>query len=172
MQVQTLETLPPLMQPTIRLFLSTGSCDLRRPLYNTARHAQGTPWNWSVSRSATSPLERRSLRMSGVTASLISQPRVASQSASLLCRGLQQTVPWSDLGDRGYIEIGKTAHAPPPRDLSWKVHMEITMIRLIAVGFALAVATSAQAMSPAPLHQPDGMITHVRSNCGAGMRLE
>ena len=32
------------------------------------------------------------------------------------------------------------------------------MIRLIAVIFALAVATSAQAMSiPAPLHQPDGM---------------
>ena len=37
------------------------------------------------------------------------------------------------------------------------------MIRLIAVAatFALAVATSAQAMSPAPLHQPDGMITQV-----------
>ena len=27
------------------------------------------------------------------------------------------------------------------------------MIRLIAVAFALVVATSAQAMSPAPLHQ-------------------
>ena len=36
------------------------------------------------------------------------------------------------------------------------------MIRLIAVVFALAVATSAQAMSPAPLHQPDGMITQIR----------
>ena len=36
------------------------------------------------------------------------------------------------------------------------------MIRLIAVAFALAVATSAQAMSPAPLHQLDaGMITQV-----------
>lgn len=32
------------------------------------------------------------------------------------------------------------------------------MIRLIAVVFALAVATSAQAMSPTPLHQPDGMM--------------
>ena len=42
------------------------------------------------------------------------------------------------------------------------------MIRLIAVAFALAVATSAQAMSPAPLHQPDGMITQVRQACGAG----
>ena len=43
------------------------------------------------------------------------------------------------------------------------------MIRLIAVAFALAVATSAQAMSPAPLHQPDaGMITQVREACGAG----
>ena len=43
-----------------------------------------------------------------------------------------------------------------------------TMIRLIAfAAFALAVATSAQAMSPAPLHQPDGMITQVREACGA-----
>jgi putative N-acetylmannosamine-6-phosphate epimerase len=42
------------------------------------------------------------------------------------------------------------------------------MIRLIAVAFALAVVTSAQAMSPAPLHQPDGMITQVREACGAG----
>ena len=45
------------------------------------------------------------------------------------------------------------------------------MIRLIAIAaFALAAATSAQAMSPAPLHQADGMITHVRQNCGAGMK--
>ena len=36
------------------------------------------------------------------------------------------------------------------------------MIRLIAVAFALTFATSAQAMSPVPLHQPDGMITQVR----------
>ena len=35
------------------------------------------------------------------------------------------------------------------------------MIRLIAVAFALTFATSAQAMSPAPLHQPDGMTTRV-----------
>jgi len=34
------------------------------------------------------------------------------------------------------------------------------MIKLIALAaFALAVATSAQAMSPAPLHQPDGVTT-------------
>ena len=43
------------------------------------------------------------------------------------------------------------------------------MIRLIAfAAFALAVATSAQAMSPVPLHQSDGMITQVREACGAG----
>jgi hypothetical protein len=42
------------------------------------------------------------------------------------------------------------------------------MIRLIAVAFALAVATSAQAMPVAPLHQSDGMITQVREACGAG----
>ena len=37
------------------------------------------------------------------------------------------------------------------------------MIRLtISVAFALAVATSAEAMSLAPLHQPDAMITQIR----------
>jgi hypothetical protein len=41
------------------------------------------------------------------------------------------------------------------------------MIRLlIGVAFALAVTTSAEAMSPAPLHQSDGMITQVI--CGPG----
>ena len=45
------------------------------------------------------------------------------------------------------------------------------MIRFIAVAFALAVATSAQAMSPAPLHQADGMITQVREACGAGIHM-
>jgi hypothetical protein len=43
------------------------------------------------------------------------------------------------------------------------------MIRLIAVAaFALAVATSAQAMSPSPLQRPDGMTTQVAYACGAG----
>ena len=41
------------------------------------------------------------------------------------------------------------------------------MIRLVAVAFALALATSAQAMPVAPLH-PDGMVTQVRAACGAG----
>src|SRR5436190_1176022 len=43
------------------------------------------------------------------------------------------------------------------------------MIKLIAAAaFALAIATSAQAMSPAPLHQPDGMIEQVAAGCGVG----
>jgi len=42
------------------------------------------------------------------------------------------------------------------------------MIRLIAVTFALVLATSVQAMPVAPLHQPDGMTTQVRMACGAG----
>ena len=43
------------------------------------------------------------------------------------------------------------------------------MIRLIAVaGFALSVAISAQAMTPAPIPQPDGMITQIAAGCGAG----
>jgi hypothetical protein len=35
--------------------------------------------------------------------------------------------------------------------------------------FAAFAATSAQAMSPVPLHQQDGMITQVRQACGVGM---
>jgi len=43
------------------------------------------------------------------------------------------------------------------------------MIRLIAVaGLALSAAISAQAMTPAPIPQPDGMITKVAAACGAG----
>jgi hypothetical protein len=49
-----------------------------------------------------------------------------------------------------------------------RITKEETMIRLIAIAFALAVATSAQATPLAPLHQPDGMITQVREACGAG----
>jgi hypothetical protein len=46
------------------------------------------------------------------------------------------------------------------------------MIKLITfAGFALALATSAQAMSPPRLHQSDGMITQVREACGAGMHM-
>ena len=45
------------------------------------------------------------------------------------------------------------------------------MIRFIALGFALALATSVQAMPVAPLHQPDGMTTQVREACGAGMHM-
>ena len=43
------------------------------------------------------------------------------------------------------------------------------MIRFIAVAFVLTVATSAQAMSPPPLHQADGLITQVLKR-GAGMK--
>ena len=43
------------------------------------------------------------------------------------------------------------------------------MLRLIGFAiFALALATSAQAMPRVPLHQPDGMTTQVREACGAG----
>ena len=40
------------------------------------------------------------------------------------------------------------------------------MIRLlISVAFAFAVATSAEAMSPVPLHEPDAMIMQIRKAC-------
>ena len=43
------------------------------------------------------------------------------------------------------------------------------MIRLVAVaGFALAIATSEQVMTPAPLHQPNGTMTQVAVGCGPG----
>ncbi len=43
------------------------------------------------------------------------------------------------------------------------------MMKLIAIaGFALAVATSAEAMTPAPIQQPDGIITQVAYACGPG----
>ena len=41
------------------------------------------------------------------------------------------------------------------------------MIRLIAIaGFALAVASSAEAMTPAPIPQPDSIMTQVAFGCG------
>ncbi len=43
------------------------------------------------------------------------------------------------------------------------------MIRLIAIAaFALTVASSAPAMTPASIHQPDGVITQVAFGCGPG----
>jgi hypothetical protein len=45
-------------------------------------------------------------------------------------------------------------------------------MRWIAVaGFALAVATSAQAMTPARIHQPNSMITQVAAGCGPGRTM-
>ena len=46
------------------------------------------------------------------------------------------------------------------------------MIRLIVIaGFALVVATSAQGMTPAPLLQPDSLITKVAAGCGIGQTM-
>jgi len=42
------------------------------------------------------------------------------------------------------------------------------MIRLIAVGFALVLAASAQAMPFAPIQQLDGVTTPVAYGCGPG----
>jgi hypothetical protein len=48
---------------------------------------------------------------------------------------------------------------------------ELNMIRLIAVAFALTLASSAQAFPPTPLHQPDELVIKVREACGAGMHM-
>jgi hypothetical protein len=42
------------------------------------------------------------------------------------------------------------------------------MLRSIVVAFALALASSAQAMPPVPLQQPDDMVITVREGCGPG----
>jgi hypothetical protein len=44
------------------------------------------------------------------------------------------------------------------------------MIRLFAVAFALALASSAQTMPLVPLQQPDEIVIQVREACGPGMR--
>ena len=49
----------------------------------------------------------------------------------------------------------------------------MTKLRLIAfAAVALAVAASAQAVSPPALHQSDGMITQVRQNLWRGDEVE
>ena len=46
----------------------------------------------------------------------------------------------------------------------------IAITSSLFLGIAMLLLPSAQAMSPPPLHQADGMITLVRHNCGAGMK--
>jgi hypothetical protein len=43
------------------------------------------------------------------------------------------------------------------------------MIRLVAVVFVLALASSAQAIQPTPIKQSDELVIKVRQACGAGM---
>ena len=43
------------------------------------------------------------------------------------------------------------------------------MIRLIAVAFALALASSVEAMPPVSTQPSDQLVTQVRQGCGAGM---
>jgi hypothetical protein len=43
------------------------------------------------------------------------------------------------------------------------------MLRLIAVAFALTLASSAQALPPVSPYQPDKLVIQVREACGAGM---
>ena len=43
------------------------------------------------------------------------------------------------------------------------------MIRIVTLVLAIAFASSAQAISLAPVQQPDNIVTTVREACGAGM---
>jgi len=49
--------------------------------------------------------------------------------------------------------------------------MERSMTRLIGLAFALALASSAQAIPLAPLQQQNEMVIIVREACGAGMHM-
>ena len=42
------------------------------------------------------------------------------------------------------------------------------MIKLAVIGFAMAVASSAQALPLVPVQQPESIIITVREGCGAG----
>jgi hypothetical protein len=44
------------------------------------------------------------------------------------------------------------------------------MRRLVAVAFALALASSAQAMPIAPVQQPHSIVMTIREACGAGFQ--
>jgi len=44
------------------------------------------------------------------------------------------------------------------------------MLRLIALAFAMTMATSAQAMPMPKLDIPEGLVSQVAQACGAGMR--
>jgi hypothetical protein len=70
-----------------------------------------------------------------------------------------------------FSKARRLIRSAPQQMLFSKVHMEETMTKLIALIFALAVGTSAQAMSLTPLPQPDDTITRVRQACGAGMHM-
>jgi hypothetical protein len=53
--------------------------------------------------------------------------------------------------------------------LQTSLNKEDNMVKLIAVAaFALAVGTWAESMTPAPIPQPDSMITQVAYACGPG----
>jgi len=43
------------------------------------------------------------------------------------------------------------------------------MMRLIVVAFALTLASSAQAVTRAPVQQPGDLVITIREACGAGM---
>ena len=45
------------------------------------------------------------------------------------------------------------------------------MIKLLAIVFVVAFASSAQAFSPAPIHSSDKLIFKVRHACGPGMHM-
>jgi hypothetical protein len=44
------------------------------------------------------------------------------------------------------------------------------MIRMAFVAVVLTLASTAQAMPPVPLQQPDEIVIQAREDCGAGMR--
>jgi hypothetical protein len=97
--------------------------------------------------------------------------RIESQVLTRRTPAFAVYFPCGGFDFRQTVKEQRTLKSLRHRNDNQELKREEKMIRLIAVAaFALALATSVQAMPVAPLHQPDGMITQVRHNCGAGMR--
>jgi hypothetical protein len=94
------------------------------------------------------------LRTRAIISSLIPSPRLTATQYIYILICIKLT-------DRRHVYFA------PSEGPSWSK----AMTRLIALAFALTVASLAQAMPIAPVQQQDEMVITVREACGAGMHM-